>query len=54
VKAISTGRNNEIVLEGVGATTRLKGIASLDGGKRIVVEVVKLDPEKGVLECRIA
>lgn len=50
VRAISTGRNNEIVIEGVGATTRLKGVASLDGGKKMVVQVVGIDPERGFLD----
>jgi hypothetical protein len=53
VKAISTGRNNEIVVEGSGATARLKGTASLEGGKKLIVKIVAIEPEKGILECRL-
>ena len=53
VKAISTGRNNEVVIEGVGATARLIGAANLEGGKRMIVQVIQIDPEKGLLDVRL-
>lgn len=53
VKAISTGRNNEVVIVGVGAMARLKGVASLEGGKTMVVEVTNIDPEKGILDVKL-
>jgi hypothetical protein len=53
VKAISTGRNNEIVLEGVGVTTRLKGVGNLVGGEKLLVQVTELDPEKGLINVRL-
>ena len=53
VKAISTGRNNEIIIEGAGATTRLKGSGNLVGGKRMVVNIIRIDPDKGILEVSL-
>ena len=54
VKAISTGRNNEIVIEGAGATTRIKGRGNLVGGKRMVVNIIRIDPDKGILDVTLA
>eukprot|EP00804_Cyclotella_cryptica_P004125 CCRYP_016850-RA/>CCRYP_016850-RA protein AED:0.41 eAED:0.41 QI:0/0/0/1/0/0/2/0/266 len=54
VNAISTGRNNEIVIEGVGATARLKGVGNLVGGEKLLVQVMDIDPEKGWLDVRLA
>jgi len=54
VNAISTGRNNEIVIEGVGATARLKGVENMVGGEKLLVEVMEIDPEKGLLNVRLA
>eukprot|EP00804_Cyclotella_cryptica_P004121 CCRYP_016851-RC/>CCRYP_016851-RC protein AED:0.21 eAED:0.21 QI:994/1/1/1/1/0.66/3/181/721 len=54
VNAISTGRNNEIVIEGVGATARLKGVGNLVGGEKLLVQVLDIDPEKGWLDVRLA
>ena len=54
VNAISTGRNNEIVIEGVGATARLKGVDNMVGGEKFLVEVMEIDPEKGLLNVRLA
>ena len=51
VKAVSTGHNNEVVIIGVGATGKCKGIrGTLKSGERLLVQVDRIDPESGTLE----
>lgn len=50
VPAISTGRENEVVITGLGAIAKCKGVeGTLKPGDRLMVKVQKLDPEKGSL-----
>ena len=54
VPAISTGRENEVVIEGVGAMVKCGGVTgSLKPGERVLVEVLKLDAERGILKVRL-
>ena len=54
VPAISTGRENEVVISGVGATAKCKGVnGTLKPGERVMVHVKKLDPEKGRLSVAL-
>jgi hypothetical protein len=54
VLAISTGRENEVVISGVGATAKCKGVrGTLKPGDRVMVQVKKLDPEKGSLSVML-
>jgi cysteine synthase len=54
VKAISSGKNNECVIVGAGATGRVIGVSgTLKGGEKLLVEIIELDPERGVLDVRI-
>jgi hypothetical protein len=50
VPAISTGRENEVVISGVGAVAKCKGVeGTLKPGDRVMVQVQLLNPEKGSL-----
>jgi hypothetical protein len=50
VPAISTGRENEVVISGLGATAKCHGVnGTLKPGDRVIVQVKKLDPERGSL-----
>lgn len=54
VPAISTGRENEVVISGVGATAKCQGVkGSLKPGDRVMVQVKKLDPERGSLSVML-
>ena len=54
VKALSTGRNNEVVLIGVGAIGKLKGVrGTLKSGEKLLVQVNSLDPEVGLLDVTL-
>jgi hypothetical protein len=54
VKAVSTGRNNEVLILGVGATGRCKGVrGALKGGEKLLVQVDSIDPEMGLLEVTL-
>ena len=54
VKAMSTGRNNEVVIIGAGATARCRGVkGTLKSGEKLLVQVVNIDPEKGVLDVKL-
>lgn len=49
VAAISTGRENEVVISGVGAAAKCRGVkGTLKPGDRLMVQVTKLDPERGI------
>jgi predicted RNA-binding protein with TRAM domain len=50
VPAISTGRENEVVISGIGATAKCKGVkGTLKPGDRVMVQIKKVDPERGSL-----
>ena len=54
VKALSTGRNNEVVIIGVGAIGKVKGVrGTLKSGEKMLVQVKSLDPEVGLLEVTL-
>ncbi len=54
VKAISTGHNNHVVVIGVGATARCRGVkGTLKGGEKVLVQVIDINPEKGVLDVKL-
>lgn len=54
VQAISTGRENEVAILGAGAVAKCKGVTgSLKIGEQLLVEVLKLDPEKGIISVRL-
>jgi len=55
VKAVSTGHNNEVVIVGVGATAKCKGVkGTLASGEKLLVQVDKINPEMGVLDVLVA
>ena len=55
VRALSTGRENEVVLEGIGLTVKCAGVdGTLKPGEMVLVHIVKLDPEKGQLRVELA
>jgi len=55
VKAISSGRENEVVILGNGATAKCAGIkGSLGPGEQVLVKVTHLDAEKGILKVVLA
>lgn len=50
IRATSTGRNNEVVILGVGAIGLCRGVkGALKSGEQILVQVDKIDPEMGLL-----
>jgi phosphoribosylformimino-5-aminoimidazole carboxamide ribonucleotide (ProFAR) isomerase len=54
VKAMSTGRNNEVVIIGLGATGRCTGVkGTLKSGEKVLVHVDRIDPEVGLLEVTL-
>lgn len=54
VKAVSTGRNNEVVILGVGATGLCKSVkGALKSGDMLLVQVDRIDPEMGLLEVSL-
>ena len=54
VPAISTGRENEVVIAGIGATAKCQGVkGTLRPGDRVMVQVNNLDPERGSLSVRL-
>jgi len=54
VPAISTGRENEVVISGVGATAKCQGVrGTLRPGDCVMVQVKKLDPERGSLSVML-
>lgn len=54
VKAMSSGHNNEVIILGVGATARCKGVkGTLKSGQKVLVQVDKIDPEAGLLDVSI-
>mmetsp|Transcript_20167 Transcript_20167/g.36604 ORF Transcript_20167/g.36604 Transcript_20167/m.36604 type:complete len:967 (-) Transcript_20167:1895-4795(-) len=55
VAAISTGRQNEVVILGVGSKAICKGVSgTLKPGEKVMVEVSRLDPKKGLLDIRLS
>ena len=53
-KAMSTGRNNEVVILGAGATARCRGVkGTLRSGEKMLVRVDEIDPEAGVLNVSL-
>ena len=54
VPAISTGRENEVVITGLGAIAKCRGVkGTLKPGDRVMVKVQKLDPERGSLSVKL-
>ena len=55
VRALSTGRENEVVLEGIGLTVKCTGVdGTLKPGEKCLVHIVKIDPVKGQLRVKLA
>ena len=55
VRALSTGRENEVVLEGIGLAVKCSGVdGTLKPGEKVLVHIVKLDPVKGQLRVKLA
>ena len=55
IRALSTGRENEVVLEGIGLTVKCAGVdGTLKPGEKVLLHIVKLDPEKGKLRVKLA
>lgn len=54
VPAMGTGRENEVVILGVGSVAKCRGVkGSLKPGAQILVKVRKLDVEKGILSVSL-
>ena len=54
VPALSTGKNNEVVLSGHGILVKCNGIkGTLKSGERILVGVTQLDTRKGLIKVAI-
>jgi len=54
VSALSTGKENEIVISGVGILTRCDGVqGTLKSGEKVLVQVTKLDAQNGALNVRL-
>jgi hypothetical protein len=54
VPALSTGKQNEVVISGLGLVVKCGGVkGSLNGGKRLMVKVVELDSRKGLLRVEL-
>lgn len=54
VQAMATGRENEVIITGVGAVAKCRGVqGTLSPGERVVVEVMKLNPEEGRLSVKL-
>ena len=55
IRALSTGRDNEVVLEGIGLTVKCTGVdGTLKPGEKVLVHIVKLDPVEGQLRVTLA
>ena len=54
VQAISTGRENEVAVLGSGAVAKCRGVkGSLKLGEQVMVEILKLEPEKNILRVKL-
>jgi len=54
VPALSTGRENEVVISGSGIVAKCSGVKGLlKGGERVLVEIIQLDVKKGILQLRL-
>lgn len=54
LKAVSSGHNNEVVILGTGAVARCRGVkGTLKGGEKLLIEVITIDPERGLLDVRL-
>lgn len=54
VPAVSTGKKNQVVISGIGVLARCIGVkGSLKGGERVSVEVMKLDPDRDIIEVQL-
>jgi RNB domain len=50
LSALSTGRENEVTIEGIGTIAKCKGVkGTLGPGAKVNVTVVNMNPEKGIL-----
>lgn len=55
VKATSTGRENEVVLEGIGVAVKCLGVdGSLKPGEKVLVNIVTLEPSKNRVRVELA
>jgi len=54
VPALSTGNRNEVVLSGLGLVVKCTGVkGSLKSGKRVLVEVTKLNAADGLIQVKL-
>lgn len=54
IPAISTGKNNNVVISGLGLIVQCGGVqGSLKGGDQVMVEITKLDPDNGILKVNL-
>ncbi|KAL7458721.1 hypothetical protein ACHAWC_010357 [Mediolabrus comicus] len=54
LKALASGHNNEVIILGTGAIARCRGVkGSLKVGQKLLVEVVAIDPERGLLDVSL-
>jgi hypothetical protein len=55
IPALSTGKQNEVVISGLGIVVKCHGVkGSLRSGKRVSVEITKLNAEKGLLQVQLS
>ena len=55
VPALSTGKQNEVVISGLGIAVKCKGVkGTLKGGERVLVEITELNAEKGILKVHLS
>ncbi len=54
VPALTTGKQNQVVISGLGLIVKCDGVnGSLKGGKRVLVQVTELNVEKGILKVNL-
>jgi hypothetical protein len=54
VRAMATGRQNEVIISGVGTVVKCKGVeGTLSPGERVIVEIVKLNAEEGRISVKL-
>jgi hypothetical protein len=54
VRAMATGRQNEVIISGVGTVVKCKGVeGTLSPGERVVVEIIKLNSEEGRISVKL-
>jgi hypothetical protein len=54
VRAMATGRQNEVIISGVGTVVKCKGVeGTLSPGERVIVEIIKLNSEEGRISVKL-